>query len=156
MRNYDLPKPGLEKLFRMEILLGDAFPLGEVGSGYQEIVAITGGSFEGVINGEIMDFGGDWGLLYNDKINELNAKYLLKTEDGAYISIECGGKLIMSMEDMAAAENEPANEADYYFRQTVKFTTGMEQYDWLNEIVAVGVSIITQDGDLCMDVYKLN
>lgn len=49
---------------------------------------------------------------------------------------------------------EPAQE-DYYFRQTIKLTAGAEQYFWLNEIVAVGASVITPEGNVCLDVYKL-
>ncbi|MCI8646939.1 MAG: DUF3237 domain-containing protein [Firmicutes bacterium] len=153
--DYQLPLPGFEKLFRAQVLLGDTYPLGEIGSGYQEIVAITGGSFEGVINGQIMNLGADWGLLYNETVNELNTRYLLKTDDGAFISVECGGKLIMSMEDMMREDGTQTGDADYYFRQTVKLTAGAEQYRWLNEIVAIGVSAIIAGGNLCLDVYKL-
>ena len=154
MEKYKIPEPGLEKLFRAEILLGDACPLGEVGAGYQEIVPITGGRFEGIISGSVMALGADWGLLYNNNINEINTRYLFKTDDGAFISVECGGKLVMSMEEMMAAEGEPAQE-DYYFRQIIKLTTGAEQYFWLNEIVAVGASVITPEGNVCLDVYML-
>ena len=42
MEKYKIPEPGLEKLFRAEILLGDACPLGEVGAGYQEIITPEG------------------------------------------------------------------------------------------------------------------
>ena len=151
LSEYKVPEPGFEKLFRAEVLLKDTYPLGEIGSGYQEIVTITGGQFEGVINGSIMDFGGDWGLLHSDKINELNAKYMLKTDDGAFISIKCRGRLIMGLEEM---ENASPDD-EYYFRQTITLTTGDERYAWLNEIVAIGVAIITPEGNLCLDVYKL-
>lgn len=153
--DYELPTPVLEKLFRAEVLLKDSYPLGEIGGGYQEIVAVTGGRVEGVINGDIMDFGGDWGLLHSGNINELNTKYLLKTDDGVYISIECGGKLIMNMEDMMAAGADVEANNNYYFRQTIRFTTGAPQYRWMNEIVAVGVSVITKGGHVCLDVYKV-
>ncbi|MCQ4636725.1 DUF3237 domain-containing protein [Anaerovorax odorimutans] len=153
LEDYELPTPDFEKLFRAEVLLSDPFPLGEAGGGYREIVAVTGGSFEGAINGEILDFGGDWGLLHSDTINELNTKYLLKTDDGAYISVECSGKLIMDYEDMTGSGD--GDNADYYFRQTIRFTAGEKKYSWLNEIVAVAVSVITPDGNVCLDAYKL-
>lgn len=155
MRKYTIPEPGLEKLLRAEVLLGEAFPLGEVGSGYQEIVPVIGGRFEGIISGEVMNLGADWGLLYNDNINDLNTKYLFKTDDDAYISVECSGKLVMSMEEMMAAEGDAATDDEYYFRQTIKLTTGDKRYFWLNEIVAIGTSIITPEGNVCLDVYKI-
>ncbi|MCO7122391.1 DUF3237 domain-containing protein [Ihubacter massiliensis] len=155
MKKYPLPAPKFEKLFRAEVLLGDVYPLGNIGGGYQEIVAVTGGSFEGSIHGEIMSFGGDWGLLYDDTVNNLDTKYLLKTDDGAYISVHCRGRLIMSLEDMQKSDEGLLAEEDYYFRQSISFTTGADPYRWMNEIVAVGISAITDDGNICLDVYKL-
>lgn len=155
LADYKVPEPGFEKLFRAEVLLNDAYPLGEIGEGYQEIVAVTGGHFEGVINGSVMNFGGDWGLLHSGDINEINTKYLLRTDDGAYISIKCKGKLIMNMEVMEQVCGNEELECDYYFREAVSFVTGDKRYHWLNELVAVGVSIITPGGHLCIDVYKL-
>lgn len=153
LEEYRLPAPGFEKIFRAEVFLGETFSLGTTGKGYQEIVTVTGGRFEGSINGEIMPFGGDWGLLYDRKINELNTKYLLKTDDGAFISIECGGKLIMDYETMTSTTQQIWEQC--YFRQTVNFTAGDYRYRSLNEIVAFAVSVITSDGNVCLDVYKL-
>lgn len=153
LSEYKIPEPGFEKIFRAEVLLKDPFPLGETGIGYQEIVAVCGGRFEGKINGEIMDFGGDWGLLHSSRINELNTKYLLKTDDGAFISAECSGKLIMEYDDMLKVSEEDGDR--YYFRQIIRFTAGEEKYRWLNEIVAVAAAIITEEGNVCLDVYKM-
>lgn len=153
LEDYRIPEPSFEKLFRAEVLLDEPFALGEAGGGYQEIVAVTGGTFRGLINGKIMPFGGDWGMLHSENINELNTKYLLKTNDDAFISVECEGKLIMQYEDMIKTEN--INDKNYYFRQTIKLTAGQKKYQWLNEMVAIAVSIITPEGNVCLDVYKL-
>lgn len=155
LSEYKVPEPVLEKMFRAEVILDDAYPIGEIGEAYQEIVAIKGGCFEGVINGEIIDFGGDWGLFHSGRINEMNTRYLFKTEDGAFISVRCEGKLIMSMEDIESSCSEENVDKDYYFRQAVTFTAGVEKYKWLNEIVAVGTSVILPGGNVCLDVYKV-
>ena len=156
MMSYKIPEPEFEKLFRVETVLKEVYPLGEVGTGYSEITTVNGGKIEGIINGEIMDFGGDWGLLHSDVVNELNAKYLMKTADGEFISMTSKGKLLMSMDEMAAgAEEGVLDPSEYYFRSVIGFETGAEQYKWLNNIVAFAMMMITPEGNVCMDVYKL-
>lgn len=151
-----LPAPKLEKLCRAEVLLLDAYPLGEIGTGYSEIVAVTGGSVEGQINGKILAFGGDWGLLHSGNVNELNTRFLIETDDGVYISVESKGKLIMDMETMEqVSTGNPDGVRDYYFRTNVSFKAGAEKYRWLNDKVAFAVAAITDEGNVIQDVYIL-
>ena len=151
-----LPAPKLEKLCRAEVLLLDAYPLGEIGTGYSEIVAVTGGSVEGQINGKILAFGGDWGLLHSGNVNELNTRFLIETDDGVYISGESKGKLIMDMETMEqVSTGNPDGVRDYYFRTNISFKAGAEKYRWLNDKVAFAVAAITDEGNVIQDVYIL-
>lgn len=151
-----LPAPEFEKLCRAEVLLLDAYPLGEVGTGYSEIVAVTGGSVEGRINGKILSFGGDWGLLHSGSVNEINTRFLIETDDGAYISVETKGKLIMDMETMEqVSTGNPDGVSDYYFRTSVSFKAGAEKYRWLNDKAAFAVAAITDEGNVVQDVYIL-
>ena len=156
MMNYVVPEPAFEKLFRMETVLKDTYPLGDVGTGYSEIVTICGGRAEGMINGEILDFGADWGLLHSGDVNILDTKCVLKTDDGAYISICYRGRMIMSLEDMdkCAVEGVP-DPSEYYFRAAVEFSAGDEKYKWLNNITAFAVLIMTPEGTICTDIYRL-
>lgn len=156
LSEYKLPLPAFRKLFRAEVLLDDPWPLGEIGTGYSEIVAIRGGRFEGEINGQIMDFGGDWGLLHSESRNIMDTRYLLKTDDDAFISIKCNGRLIMDMDTMQGSGEEGfLDPSDYYFRTTVELTTGASKYKWLNDIVAFAITMITEEGNVCLDVYGL-
>ena len=156
LNEYKIPKPAFEKLFRAEVLLDDPWPLGEIGTGYSEIVAVRGGRFEGEINGQIMDFGGDWGLLHSGNVNVMDTRYLLETDDGAYISIKCRGRLIMDMDTMQGGVEDGLPDPEYYyFRTTVELTTGDDKYKYLNDIVAFAVTIITEEGNVCLDVYEL-
>ena len=151
--DYKIPEPELEKLFRAKVLLDNPWSLGDIGTGYSEIVAVRGGSFEGKINGSIMNFGGDWGLLHSENVNILDTKYLLRTEDDAFIAVSCKGRLIMDMETMSGEEYVAPEK--YYFRTNIEFSTGAESYKWLNNIVAFAMTIITEEGDVCLDVYRL-
>lgn len=156
MMNHVIPEPEFEKLFRLETKLKDTYPLGDIGPGYSEIVTISGGKAEGIVNGEIMDFGADWGLLYSGNVNVLDTKCLLQTDDGAFISISYRGRMIMTLEEMdECAVNGVPDPSEYYFRTSVEFSTGAEKYKWLNDIVAFAMVIMTPEGNVCMDIYKL-
>lgn len=151
-----LPAPEFEKICSAEVLLLDAYPLGEVGTGYSEIVAVSGGRVEGKINGKILPFGGDWGLLHSGNVNEINTRFLIETDDGVYISVETKGKLIMDMETMEqVSTGNPDGVSDYYFRTGVSFRSGAEKYRWLNDKVAFAIVAITDEGNVVQDMYIL-
>lgn len=150
---YKIPEPAFEKLFRIEVLLDEPRPLGNIGTGYSEIVAVQGGSFTGRINGKVKAFGGDWGLLYDNAVNIIDTRYLLQTDDNEYIAVACRGRLIMDMDTMEKGEG--LNPEEYYFRTSIEFTAGADKYKWLNSIVAFAMTVITEEGNVCLDVYQL-
>lgn len=156
INKYDIPAPSFEKIFRVEIMLGDVYPLGETGKGYSEIVEVTGGSFEGKISGTVVSLGADWGLLYDEDINAMDNRIVLKTDDDCYIRMDCSGRLILSQEAMMkGAEGEEVSPYSYYFRQNVELTAGTEKYSWVNRSVFFSSAMITPEGNVCLDVYKL-
>ena len=155
-KEYILPKPEFEKLFTATIELGDEYALGETGRGYSEITPVTGGTAAGIINGSILPFGGDWGLLHSETINMLDTKYIIRTDDDAYISVECTGILDMDYDTMVAvSEGRDMGPAEYYFRHSIRFTAGDEKYLWLNRIVAFGIAMITSDNNVYTEVCRL-
>ena len=155
-KEYILPKPEFEKLFTATVELGDEYVLGETGRGYSEITPVTGGNAEGVIKGSILPFGGDWGLLHSETVNMLDTKYIIRTDDDAYISVECTGILDMDYDTMVAvSDGKDMDHAEYYFRHSIRFTAGDEKYLWLNKIVAFGIAMITPDNNVYTEVYRL-
>ncbi len=128
-KKYTLKAPEFEKLFTATVELGDEYVLGETGKGYSEITPVTGGNAAGVINGSILPFGGDWGLLHSDTVNLLDTKYIISTDDDAYISVECTGILDMDYDTMVAvSEGKDMDPAEYYFRHSIRSTAGNEKY----------------------------
>ncbi len=155
-KKHILPAPEFEKLFTATVEPGDEYALGETGKGYSEITPVTGGAVAGAVNGTILPFGGDWGLLHSDTVNLLDTKYVIRTDDEAYISVECTGILDMDYDTMVAvSEGKDMNPAEYYFRHSIRFTAGDEKYLWLNRIVAFGIAMITPDNNVYTEVYRL-
>ena len=155
-KKYTLPEPEFEKLFAAAVELGDEYVLGETGRGYSEITPVTGGTATGIINGSILPFGGDRGLLHSETVNLLDTKYIIRTDDDAYISVECTGILDMDYDTMVAvSEGKDMEPAEHYFRHSIRFTAGDEKYLWLNRTVAFGIAMITPDNNVYTEVYRL-
>jgi len=106
--------------------------------GYTSVGA--GGTISGpLLNGSVVDFSGaDWPTVRADGVVELNAHYMLLTDDGTEIYIRnlgyVHGPLRSADQDSAAAADIPA-----YFRCTPYFKVPVGRHDWLNRTVIVGV-----------------
>lgn len=84
--------PSLEFAFEEVVTLGPTMGVGETGLGRRTIVPITGGHFAGPrIRGAVMPGGWDWQLLRSDGCTELDADYMLRTDDGAIINVRNKG-----------------------------------------------------------------
>lgn len=88
----------------------------------------------------MLSFGADWNLMYSNYLNCVDTRYLLKTDDGALISLTTIGRAVIKPEQDAAMERgEYVDPADYYFRQHLLFETGDERYQWLNGACCFGI-----------------
>ena len=110
-----------EFVFEIKARIGEVIPLGETKDGKRQSIPITGGSFSGAgIKGEIIPGGADYQLVRPDGIVEINAIYMIKTDDGAVINVENRGIIDTTGEKL-------------YFRTAPKFTAPVGPYDWLNK-----------------------
>ena len=152
-----IPELKVEKLFYLEAVCDPIIPIGDVGTADLNIYPIAGGYFEGEkLRGEIMPFGADWNYMDKDRIDVMDTRYLLKTDDGAYISIFTNGRYVNSLEqDQAIDRGEFIDPHKYYFRQHLFFQTGAEKYKWLNGTIAFAVMGIKETGEICYNAYML-
>lgn len=131
--------PELRLLYTSTIQIDPPLLVGEIASGVRRIINISGGTFKGPrMTGQVLRGGADWQIIKSDGVTEVEAKYTLKTDDGAliYISnwgLRHGPKAVM--EKMIAGEYVEPDQ--YYFRMTPRFESGDERYRWLNRVVAV-------------------
>jgi hypothetical protein len=120
--------------------------------GRRMIAVVTGGDFEGErLKGRVLPGGGDWALI--DDVRDtlrLDARVIWRTDDGAKIHVHYTGVLRPYSEaPRQFARGGTLSEADrraLYFRTRPIFETGDAHYAWLNDIVAVGVGLITPTG----------
>jgi len=77
-----------EFIWEAKVKIANMINVGESKRGERRIIPITGGSFVGPrIKGEVLPGGEDWQLVRPDGDTELNARYLLKTDDGHVIQV---------------------------------------------------------------------
>lgn len=154
---FELPPVELEKLFYLEAKLHPDIIIGDVGRGNLIVCPIKGGFFKGEkLSGEILDFGADWNLMYSNYLNVVDTRYLLKTDDGAIISLTTNGRAAIEPEmDAAIERGEYVDPKSYYFRQHLFFETGAEKYKWMNGIIAFAVIGCMPTGEICYNAYMV-
>src|ERR1700686_2626402 len=80
--------PQLEFIFAAHVTVDPVLNLGDVGKGGRRIVPITGGDFSGPdIRGKVLPGGADWQGFPNGRKADLEARYTLRTDDGALIYV---------------------------------------------------------------------
>jgi Protein of unknown function (DUF3237) len=148
--------PKLELLAHLSVTLAPPQNVGKVLTGERRIINITGGRFEGQrLRGEILPGGADWQIVATDGTALLEARYTLRTDDGALIYVRNTGVRHGPPEVLAAiARGEEVDPSKYYFRAVPVFETGEPKYGWLNRVVAVCSGVRTKNAVL-LDFYTV-
>ena len=130
--------------------------LGRTPKGIRKIVPITGGTFNGpAISGKIIPGGYDWQLLREDGVTEIEARYVLQTNDGALITIVNTGLRHGSPEVMQKmAKGELVDPSLYYFRSIPVFETGSKEYEWLTKNIFIANGI-RKPAQVIIQVWKV-
>lgn len=147
----------LEFAFELRVEVSAIQVMGDTPKGNRRMIPISGGTFEGSnIKGTIQAGGYDWQVIRTDGVAELDARYVLVTDDGALITIVNQGLRRGSLDVMKRlAEGEDVNPSEYYFRSIPVFETADSKYAWLTQSVFVATGIRKPDKVL-IQVYKVN
>lgn len=150
------PAPRLEMLCHLAVKVAAPQLIGAVLTGERRIIPIIGGRFEGPqMRGEILPGGADWQIVAADGTALLEARYTLRTDDGALIYVRNTGVRHGPPEVLAAiARGEQVDPAKYYFRAAPTFETGERKYAWLNRLLAVCSGVRTKE-EVLLDFYEV-
>lgn len=132
----------LEHILRLRVELGEAYEIGDVGSGARRLSAIVGGAFEGPsLVGRVLAGGLDWQTLRSDGAVLIDAKYGLQTDEGSNIGIHVEGLRRLS--------------PSAYFRGSVRFETATPHLSWLQDhlFVADGVK---EESTVIHNVFRVD
>ena len=134
-------QPALEFLCEIRCDLAPAFDCGLTYSGNRRVVDILGGVFTGPTFGGTVRGGADWQVTRHDGVVELQAQYVLLTDDGVPIQVRNRG-LRHGPEEVLRriATGESVDSTEYYCRTTPIFDAPQGKYDWLNQSVFVATA----------------
>jgi hypothetical protein len=134
-------EPQLDFVFELRVDVEEGW---HIGRGPQEklwFTPITGGTVVGpVLNGVVLPGGGDWSVQRGDT-TQLEARYLLRADDGVVIDILNRGYFRASEEiEQRLLAGETVPDRDYYFRTAPVFQTDSPEHRWLAENQFVGLA----------------
>jgi hypothetical protein len=135
-------------LFMMRLDVRTLQIVGATPGGFRRVGVVPGGSFEGErLWGDVLDGGSDWQTVRSDGSTTLDVRLVLKTRDDALIGMTYRGLRHGPSDVIARLEKgESVDPADYYFRIAPLFETAAARYEWINNVVAIGIGHRRADG----------
>lgn len=149
----DIPTPELEFAFELRVSVAEGW---HVGRGEDEklwFTPITGGTVAGpLLNGDVLAGGGDWSVQRGDTF-QLDARYLLRADDGGVIDILNRGYFRSTREvGERMMAGEKVDESEYYYRTAPVFQTDAPAHRWLAENQFVGIAR-DEDHQVCIRMF---
>ena len=137
--NKDIVPPRLELAFEAQVEVGSVLPIGASASVTRRTVPILGGTVCGPrVCGIIRTGGADWQFVRPDGLIDLDAQYLIETDDGVLIEVRNKGIRFGPPEVLARlAAGEAVAPDEYYFRTAPRFFAPDGRYEWLRESIFV-------------------
>jgi hypothetical protein len=124
----------------IELEVGEVIEIGDTGAGMRRNITLTGGHFEGQINGRVLPGGGDWQVVAPDGSIDIGAHYPIETDEGHRIEVQSRGIRTGPPEILARlAAGEIVDPSLYYFRSCLWFRTAAPPLERLNRMITVGV-----------------
>lgn len=118
-----------EFMWDAKVKIANMINVGESKSGVRRVIPISGGTFTGPeIKGEVLPGGEDCQLVRPDGDTELNARYLLKTDDGYVIQVV--NKALIHTDSKSKA---------FYCKSVLDLEAPKSSpYDYLNHAIFIG------------------
>lgn len=146
----------LTPVFDLKVHVAAPQSIGRDAAGERRCVPIIGGRVHGRIGGVVLSGGADWQVLRPDGLADLDARYMLKLDDGAQVEVWSRGLRIGPAEVMAQlARGEAVDPAAYYMRTAMRFETTAPGLQWLVQRLHVGIGERRPDAVL-LKVYTVD
>jgi len=148
--------PTLTHIADFLVEVGEPIAIGETPQGLRRVVPITGGTIQGErLNGAILAGGADFQIIGPDGFTRLEARYVLRLDDGALVYVENSGIRFGPPDVMARiTRGEPVDPAQVYFRSTPRFETAAPAYQWLTRPLFIASGVRHPDR-VALSVYEV-
>ncbi|HEY4615581.1 MAG TPA: DUF3237 domain-containing protein [Citricoccus sp.] len=132
--------PRLEFLASLAVEVEAPVEVGRTAAGQRRVIPIRGGTVQGPeLNGRILPAGADFQLITSPTRSDLDARYVVETDDGERLFVMNAAYRTGSAEDIAAlvrGEQVPAERI--YFRCSPRFEVAGQRWAWLESTVVIG------------------
>ena len=154
MHSESIHQPTTQFFCRITAKVNPVVSLGATAYGERRYVPIIGGTVSGEeFNGQVVTGGVDWQLQRSDGTLDIAAHYVIQSDDGAMIEVTSNGYRHGPPDVMRRlVMGEPVSPSEYYFRTSITFHTGAEQWRHLNSCIAIGMGARTA-GAAIIDVH---
>jgi hypothetical protein len=151
------PRPDLAWAFTVSAELASPVELGEADGAQRRCVPIAGGSVHGpALTGVVLAGGADWQTILPDGLTLIEARYLLRADDGTVIEVHNPGLRAASPEVSARiASGEAVDPGDYYFRTTPRLTAPPGRFEWMRRTMFVASGVRLPDR-VAIDFYSVS
>ena len=137
--SFSIPAtPGLVPIADLSVEVGAPIVIGETAAGLRRVIPIVGGTVTGPrLNGRVQPGGADFQIMRRDGVTELEARYVIETEDGlVYVvnnGLRHGSKDVMD----ALARGETVDPSLIYFRAVPRFEASAPALQWLTRRIFI-------------------
>ncbi len=148
--------PALVHVLHLDVEVGPPIEVGRLPSGLRRVVPIVGGTVSGpLLTGRVLPGGADVQLVRTDTETEVEARYLLESDDGELVTVHNQGLRTGSAEDIARLlRDEPVDPARIYFRGAPRFETAAPRLARLTNRLFVGVGT-RRPRSVLFDVFEV-
>ena len=136
----NLPTPQLNFFADLSVQVGTPQEVGQTVHGLRRLIPIVAGTVQGVgWTARVLPGGADFQLLVNDRMAELDARYVLETDGGDLIYVQNRAIRTASPEVMAQlVRGEVVDPQSVYFRCSPSFETASKSLAWISERLFIG------------------
>ncbi|UCU97421.1 DUF3237 domain-containing protein [Acidovorax radicis] len=135
-----LPEPRLTFFADLRVQVGQPQEVGQTVHGLRRLIPITGGMATGDgWTARVLPGGADFQLIVNERLSELDARYVLETDGGDFIYVHNQAVRSGPPELIARlVRGEAVDPGAIYFRCSPRFETASPALAWIAERMFVG------------------
>ncbi len=136
----NLATPALNWFADLSVQVAKPQEVGQTHHGVRRLIPILGGQVQGQgWTARVLPGGADFQLIVNERMAELDARYMLETDGGDLIFVQNRAVRTAAPEVMAQLiRGEPVPAESVYFRCTPSFETASASLGWITERLFVG------------------
>lgn len=153
-----IPIPLLQPVMTITALIAEGEVLGRCVEGFRVNYSIIGGHFSGpLLQGDVLPGGADWFVLRQDGVGDLDARYVLRTQEGVLINIHNTGQLTMTARgrELEAQGIWPIPACEYSCSCTPRFQVAEGPLSWLTQHAFVGWVQYPSANEVLIQLYRL-